>query len=397
MRKLISLNNYKILFLFRILKSILALFTENFLVLYFLQLSCSNILPLGIYNLISVMVLYFTIFLLRNRCKAKNRILLLRIGIILDLIYFLMIILLKEKLIKYIYLVGIVYGLEEGFYFSVYNILESDGIDNNDRAKFNGNYKAISNIVGIIFPLIFGGMIAATNFSKSVILVLMIIIMRMILSFKLKDTNIPKENATDLKSYFKLIKQHKSLKYVHRINIVSGLTYSAGAFLSIITVYIIKVCKSSVSLGMFTSIVTLLVAFVAYMYAHGIKSKSYIKIIITTSVLTILSLMLMIFKCNMVTIIVFNLCSKINWEFIYLINSTSQNNLSNLKDIRKKYKVEFYQTMELFLFIGRFISYILFILMAFVPANTVLPIFILFLILLMINSIKLQKESRKEL
>lgn len=397
MRKLINLNNYRILFLFRILKSILALFTENFLVLYFLQLSYSNILPLGIYNLISVMVLYFTILLLRNKCKAKNRIWLLRIGIILDLIYFFMIILLKEKLIKYIYLVGIVYGLEEGFYFSVYNILESDGIDNNDRARFNGNYKAISNIVGIIFPLIFGGMIAATNFSKSIVLVLMIIIMRMILSFKLKDTNIPKESRTDLKSYFKLIKQHKSLKYVHRINIVSGLTYSSGAFLSIITVYIIKVCNSSVSLGMFTSIVTLLITFVAYLYAHGIKSKSYIKIIITTSVLTILSLILMIFKCNMVTIIIFNLCSKINWEFIYLINSTSQNNLSNLKDIRKKYKVEFYQTMELFLFIGRFISYILFILMAFVPANTILPVFILFLILLMINSIELQKESRKEL
>lgn len=397
MKKLINLNNYKILFLLRILKSILALFTESFLVLYFLKLSNNNILPLGIYNLISVTVIFFTIFLLRNKCKNKNRIWLLRIGIILDLIYFLMIILLKEKLIKYIYIFGIVYGLEEGFYFSIYNILESDGIDNENRAKFNGNYKAISNLLGIIFPLIFGGLIAATNFRKSIVLVLIIIIVRMILSFKLKDTNIPKDCKTDLKTYFKLIKKHKSLKYVHIINIASGLTYSAGAFLSVITVYIIKVCKNSVSLGMFTSIITLFMALIAYLYANVINNKNYIKIITISFTATIMSLVLMLFKCNMITIIIFNLCSKINWEFTYLINSTSQNNLSNLKEIRKKYKVEFYQTMELFLFIGRFMSYILFILMAFISVNKILPVFILFLIFLMINSIKLQKESREDL
>ena len=42
------MNNYKVLFSLRVLKSILNIFVESFLVLYFLDLSANNILPFGI-------------------------------------------------------------------------------------------------------------------------------------------------------------------------------------------------------------------------------------------------------------------------------------------------------------------------------------------------------------
>lgn len=83
----------------------------------------------------------------------------MRIGIILDFVYFLTIILLKDKIVDYMYFVGLLYGLEEGFYYSVYNMLESDGITNEERAKFNGSYTAVQSILAIIFPLIFGSLI----------------------------------------------------------------------------------------------------------------------------------------------------------------------------------------------------------------------------------------------
>ncbi len=150
------MNNYKILFCLRILKAILTSFVDSFFVLYFIEISNNNILPLGIYKLIAVSTIYAVIFLCRNFNKSKNRVMLLRIGILLDFVYFLSIILLKEKIVKYMYLVGILYGLEEGFYFSIYHILESDGINNEERAKFSGSYTAVQSILSIIFPLVFG-------------------------------------------------------------------------------------------------------------------------------------------------------------------------------------------------------------------------------------------------
>ena len=136
----------------------------------------------------------------------------MRIGIVLDFVYFLTIILLKDQVVDYIYLVGLLYGLEEGFYYSVYNILESDGITNEERAKFAGTYTATESILSIVFPLIFGSLIYATEFLKSLIIVFIIVIIRIILSFIYKDNNIPKSNRTNMKNYFGLTKKDKKFK-----------------------------------------------------------------------------------------------------------------------------------------------------------------------------------------
>ncbi len=108
------MNNYKVLFSFRVLKSILSDFVDSFLVLYFLEVSDSNILPLGIYKLVSVITIYSIIFLARNLAKSKHRVNLMRLGIVLDFVYFLTIILLKDKIIDYIYWVRFIIWFRGG-------------------------------------------------------------------------------------------------------------------------------------------------------------------------------------------------------------------------------------------------------------------------------------------
>lgn len=54
---MIKRNNYNILYSLKIFKSILSTFLDTFLVLYFFQLSDSNILPIGIYKLVSVITI----------------------------------------------------------------------------------------------------------------------------------------------------------------------------------------------------------------------------------------------------------------------------------------------------------------------------------------------------
>ena len=390
-----KLDNYRVLFSLRILKSILLTFVDSFLVLYFMNISDSNILPFGIYKLVSITVVFFTIFLLQNICKSKNRVNLLRIGIILDLIYFLTIILLKEQIVNYTYILGILYGLEEGFYYSVYNIFESDGVTNEKRKMFNGHYKALSSILAIVFPLIFGSLIATTGFVKSILIILVIVIIRIILSFIFKDSNIPIAEKTDMKEYWLKARNNKSIKSVYMINLFNGLTYSDGAFKSIITIYIIKVFSDSFSLGIFTSIFSLISCLLGLLFVKIIKDKNYVSTISISMVLTIFSLCLMILKCNTYTIVIFNLFQTISKGLVELINGNSQANLSNIDLIRNEYKVEYFLGIEISLFIGRFISQSLFILMAFIDDIYLIPVFIIFLILLMTNSLKLQRTERK--
>ena len=193
-----KLDNYTILFCLRILKSILNNFVDVFLVLYFLTISNSNIIPLGIYKLVAVISIWLVMFFTRNYCKSKGRIKFLRLGIILYFLYFLTIIILREKIVDYIYIIGVLYGVEEGFYYCVYNMIESDGVANEDRTKYIGSYTFVKNIITILFPILFGYLIGISGFINATICALMIVILQLALSFAFKDKNIPKRDKMAL-------------------------------------------------------------------------------------------------------------------------------------------------------------------------------------------------------
>lgn len=390
------MNNYKVLFSLRTLKNILTNFVDSFLVLYFLDISDRNIIPLGIYKLVAIIAIYSVIFVTRNFSKSKNRANLMRIGIVLDFVYFLTIILLRDKIVDYIYLVGLLYGLEEGFYYSVYNILESDGITNEERAKFAGTYTAIESILSIIFPLIFGSLIYATGFLKSLTVVFIIVILRIILSFIYKDNNVPKSNKTNMKKYFSLTNKDKRFKQIYKTEFLNGIVYSEAAFSYIVTIYIIKVFSDSFSLGVFTSIFSVITFIIGILFAKFIKKEYYASAIKISMIFTSISLFLMILNCNTITIILFNLFQTISKKLQNLINSNVQYNLSNYSEIAKEYKTEYWLTNETSLAIGRVISSSVFILLAYIDTTIMIILYSLFLILFAMNSIKLQKVIMEE-
>ncbi len=384
-------KNYKILFSLRLLKSILNNFVDVFLVLYFINVSNNNILPLGIYKLVTIVTIWLVIFLSRNYCKSKNRVWLMRIGIVMYFIYFLAIILLKEQVVNYIYLIGLLYGLEEGFYYSVYNTIESDGIENKDREKYLGTYNGWKNIVSIIFPLFFGGLIEKSGFINTIIIVLIIVILQIVLSITLKDNNIPKGNKTNLKEFKCIMKEHPELRSIIGNKICSGLN-SEGALSYVITIYIIKVFSESISLGIFTSIFSVISIIIGFLFVKIIKPKYYIKLLVATLPITIILLCIMLLNCNFVTVVLYNLFQTISKLLSDLITERNVFNFSNFEIIKKEYKVEYFLTLETSLFIGRFISNVLFILMAFLNANFIMAIFVGFVILQAISVIKLQSD-----
>ena len=388
-------RNYKVLFSLRLLKSILTNFVDVFLVLYFINVSNNNILPLGIYKLVAMVTVWLVAFLLRNYCKSKNRIWLMRIGIVMYFVYFLSIILLKEQVVNYIYLIGFLYGLEEGFYFSVYNTIESDGIENKEREKYLGTYNGCKNIVSIIFPLFFGNLIQNSGFINTVIFVLMIVVLEIILSVILKDNNIPKGKKTNFKEFRNVMKKHPELKSIIRADICSGLTYSEGALSYVITIYIIKVFSESVSLGIFTSIFSFISMIIGFLFIKVIKPKYYIKLLTVTLPVTIILLCVMLLNCNFLTVVLYNLFQTISKLLSDLIKERNIFNFSNIETIKKEYKVEYFLTLETSLFIGRVISNTLFILMAFLNAKFIMFIFVVFVIFQAISVIKLQFDMNK--
>ena len=392
---MIKSNNYNILYNLKVFKSVLTTFLDTFLVLYFFQLSNSNILPIGIYKLVSVITIWLVIFLVRNACKSKHRINLLRIGIVLNFIYFFVLILLKEKVVNYIYLVGFLYGLEEGFYYSVYNMIESDGITNDLRQRFIGSTHAVISVLSILLPALFGFIVLKSGFVNSLIIFIFLIIIQIVLSFLFDDVNIPKYDKVNLKKFIDICDNDKKLGMIFILKLFEGIIYSEGAFTLIISLFIIRVFSNSFSLGIFTSIFSIISAILGILFTKTIKSKNYNRLIICSTILTVMTLIWMIFDCNAISIIVFNFFQRVSKGIISLINSKNILNVANDEKIKKEYKVEYFLHIETALVLGRTIGSILFILMAFTNNNIILYIFIIFLVMWSYSSMKTQCEIDK--
>ena len=174
--------------------------------------------------------------------------------------------------------------------------------------------------------------------------------------------------------------------------ICTGLTYSEGALSYVVTIYIIRVFNESMSLGIFTAIFSFISALLGFLFVKTIKPKQYKKLMIVTSILSISFFSIMLLSCNFLTIILYKLFYTISNGLQDLINGRNIGNFSNIKEIQKEYKVEYYVSMETFLFIGRVISNVLFIFMAFTNSNIIMFIFVLFVILRDISSISLQSS-----
>ena len=194
-----------------------------------------------------------------------------------------------------------------------------------------------------------------------------------------------------MKKYFELTNKDKRFKQMYKVEFLNGIVYSEAAFSYIVTIYIIKVFSDSFSLGVFTSIFSVITFIIGILFAKFINKKYYSSAIKISMVFTILSLFLMIFRCNAVTIILFNLFQTISKKLKNLITGNNQANLSNYSKIAKEYKTEYWLANETSLVIGRIISSSVFILLACIDTTIMIIVYALFLILFAINSIKLQK------
>ena len=103
----------------------------------------------------------------------------------------------------------------------------------------------------------------------------------------------------------------------------------------------------------------------------------------------------MLLNCNFITVVLYNLFQTISKLLSDLIRERNIFNFSNIETIKRKYKVEYFLTLEKSLFIGRVISNTLFILMAFLDANFIMAIFVIFVILQAISVVKLQYDMNR--
>ena len=377
------------------MKKIMVLFLGPFLTAYFIKTSQESIVDLSIYYIFSYILLAIGSFIVASIIKNKFRIGMFRIGVILNFFYILTIIILNEKIVNHLALISILYGISSSVYWFPYNLFVINKIDNNYRTEYTVKSKIVSSVIGVLCPILLGSIITATNYELTAIIILFISLVQIALSFLLtpeQENILPKFN---LKKTWNKLKNNEQIKKIYIVEFFIGMNVSDGALEILMTILIFNSFKTNLNLGIITSITTILSMIFVYLYGKIYKNKDDKTIIIISSILPVLSVLLLLFLKNNITIIIYNICYVI---FTSLLTLTREIRLFNISDsyiVDNSNQIEFFAIREGILNCGRIVGYLMLLFAGISSSQLILNIVMVLLTLsILVMGINIKKIEK---
>lgn len=338
------------------LKNIITIFLGPFLTAYFIKVSTETLIDLSLYNIMSYLVLATVGFIIGYIIRNKFQLGMFRVGIISNFIYILVIIILKEQILNYLPLISFLYGFSAIAYHYPYNLFITTKIKNCERTEYEFTRKTVSTLVSIITPFVLGSIITTTNFELTAIIILFISLLQIILSFVIKPIEDKNYQFTPIKSLKKFL-NNKEIVNMLRVDYFKGMSVSEGALEVILTILIFNAFKTDLNLGLLSSISSILIIIIQYLYTKKFKHKNDKTIIAICSIIPILSLFLLNTYTNDIILILYYFCYTTSVNLLALLMTIRLFNISNSKAIKAGNLMEFWSIREVVLNLGRITGY----------------------------------------
>ena len=364
------------------LRIVLELFTSTFLVSYILAQNPDSILGKGLINIglfyVSWNVVYGILdFAASFLVDRSNRATLLRFGIIFNLILMVALVFWGEQISHWIVLAGAVCGMSDAFYYSSYIIMRNELSFHGSFKKYNVSSTVGVNLVKVIVPTIMGYIIDISTFSTIALYVIIVGVAQFALTFLIKSTK-PKDSRFELKGFLHYLKEDKfawsKIKYTYLNSLIAGAKTTYKTIVIVLTIYIFK---TNLSLGIFTSIFSLLtmLALIAYRKADPNPKVNKFAIYLTIGVLPALALIAMLIITNNVTLVIMNFTLTIANYFSDYLGTLERDTI--IKNLNKyDYVAEHQFVTEIIQIFGRIVTFSFFVVVGLFASFTALKIFL---------------------
>ena len=354
------------------LRNIIDQFLGPFLTAYFIQTSKDSLSNLSIYNIFSYIILLVFSVIISSFIERKFRIGMFRLGVILNFGYILAIVLLNEKIVNYLWLIAILNGISSTAYWMPYNLFTVTKISNSDRTRFNITLKIVSQLIGIVCPIVLGTIITATNYVLSSIIILAVSFIQIILTFLLKpDVYNKDDDFNPIKAYKKFRANKQTLRSFNS-QFLLGMTINSSALEVLLVALVYNQFKSNLTLGIITSASTFLSIIAIKLYGKIYKNKSDKKLILVISTLPMLLVLVMAIYKNYISLVICYILYSVLIQLISLTQNVRAENIANSYIVKKTEQCEYNEIREIYLDSGRIMSFVILLLVAKGGSNFVL-------------------------
>lgn len=394
-------KNAKLLLVINTIRKIIDIFLGPFLTSYLFKVAVENIKIISIYNIFSYIEVTIIALIIGRILKNKYEMQIFRIGMISKFVQLVILIMLGDNVVNYIWIIAIIAGLSTETWSFPLNLFSSKLISNDEKKTFVVYKAFFYNLSKVIIPVLLGSIISIKSFQVTAIIILILSFIQIFLSFKLelkrkKISN--KNNKLNLIKELNNIKNNKKLQRFYMMKFFKGMAYE-GALDTAVTLLIIISFNSDFSLGIITSLVSLLAMISSYIYKKINNQKKVKSLIIVSCIIIFISSIILIFKTSQYTIVSYNLIFTFFLQFITVSEEVQTLKFTNSDLINDLNRVETYVLLEMFLNAGRIISYILLFIVGIYNKIYLLEILIIFLVLSIsaeaVNLLKFNNKIRE--
>lgn len=384
----------KILVCDKAIGKVIDIFLTTFLASYFYKISEQNMVYLAIYHIVTYVVATIGAFMVSDYIKRKNKVRLYRLGIAIKAFNIFLIILLKEKIVDYVYLIGVVNGITTATTGFPFNMIESEQVESKERSKYQGYKKAAEQIIGIVIPTFLGAYITFNSYEMAAMLILIFSLLRLGLSFFIQNKNI-QEDGLRLREFVSMIKRDQKIRKLYQIEFFKGITVY-GVMELVVSLLIIYELKNDLELGAWTSIFAILTVISMFWFAKYYKENRENKILKVSFLFILISFVCMICSINIYTIVLYNIVYYIFVNILLNITETRLFNYSSEGVYKDKFNTEYFIFREVYLNMARVLGYFVLWIVGITQNMSWLKILLLFITVALIYMIKMSKDLNKD-
>lgn len=335
--------------------SLISKFNSIYLGIYFLKLTGGNIQSVILFYLIQYICTPIFSYIVCKILNRKNILKIYRLGILLNSLTFMILFLMRENIVKYIFIFAVVQNFIGLLYWESYKNLIYNFDGNEEYLKFNSYTSIVNNLVSIISVIGMGFVISNLSYIYLFVIIFIISFIAFLLTFKFELNDI-KINKFSNKNISALLKD-KQAKSIYKIVLYEGMGY-CGSLTTAIQLGIFLNLGKELDLGILNAIFALFGIIAAIIVKKYLKKENYIISYIISAISIVISIIPIVISTKISYFIIYNIIFSIAYQITSILMNGAVFNIKNNK-VLNKYRLEYTFLQESIHAVGKVIGEIL--------------------------------------
>ncbi len=332
---------------------------SNTFVNIYLWKQSGELKDIALYNLSIVCIQPVAFFIAGKLTKKIDRVIVLRIGVIILSLFYLYVLFLGKQASEYLLILGGLLGAGLGFYWLAFNVLTFEVTEPDTRDNFNGYLGVLTSLSGMVGPITSGFLISQLDkftgyriiFSVSLVLFFSAVIISFFLS---------RQKAEGKFFFWQILKSRETnLNWGRILNAHFFQGFREGTFIFLIVIWVYIISDSEFALGTF-GLVQSAVSFVGYFIVSRMMTRDRRKkSIFVGGLILFLSPFLFLLQVTFPLLLFYGVVISIAYPLLLVPYISLTYDVIGRSDNAGPMRVEYIVVRELYLNAGRILSIVI--------------------------------------